>query len=299
MVSQLVVIRAAEACDRPIEGLPWLSLYWLDGLMKRVRWPTHINLLGRMRTFQIRRPHPAIDGSLPARLPSFKNSLQEFAYDPPLTIYGKLMCKLASEYLQQTKGNFGARLGGAAYSSPCLCCIQTLDVLLTNLGDHDTKIRVEPGLADFVDHHGYERVPNFYTTEHFALLKITRVDKSYQPIFQLSAWRSSETRANFSDRQRKVVESLFDSHKGEILLMVTQGANLVAISYTMRRMQMDSDLTMTMLKRLPKLSCCTMEKEGGVFKLVKPLLLPLRCPRSGYLQWNEWDDTISHPEEEE
>ncbi|CDW58229.1 His Phos 1 domain containing protein [Trichuris trichiura] len=299
MVTQLLVIRAAESCDRPIEGLPWIYLYWPDGLMKRVRWPVHANFLGRIRTFQIKKSHPAIDGSLPARLPAFANSLQEFIYDPPLTIYGKLMCKLASEYLLQTKANFGSCLGGVAYCSPCLCCIQTLDVLLTNLGDQETKIRIEPGLADFVDHHGFERAPTFYTTEQFGLLKITRVDKNYHPIFQISAWKSSESRAAFCDRQKKVVDSLFDVHKGDVLLLVTQGPNLAAISHALRKMPLEMDITVPMLKKVPKLACCTMEKEGAIFKLVRPLLPPLKCPKSGYLQWDEWDDTIQHGEEEE
>ncbi|KAI8514781.1 Ubiquitin-associated and SH3 domain-containing protein B [Branchiostoma belcheri] len=161
-------------------------------------------------------PH---DLNLPRKLPSREGSPLSFAEDSPLTEMGWFQARLTGEAMRRT----GVHIS-QVYSSPSLRCVQTADAVLDALGLRPSmKIRVEPGLFEWLHFYKTSGLPKFMTMKEFVDFGLN-VDPAYHPTVKVSDWSWTEGIEQYYKRNHSVVQSILGSTEGNILICAHAGS---------------------------------------------------------------------------
>ncbi|XP_078674734.1 LOW QUALITY PROTEIN: ubiquitin-associated and SH3 domain-containing protein B-like [Branchiostoma floridae x Branchiostoma belcheri] len=161
-------------------------------------------------------PH---DLNLPRKLPSREGSPLSFAEDSPLTEMGWFQARLTGEAMRRT----GVHIS-QVYSSPSLRCVQTADAVLDALGLRPSmKIRVEPGLFEWLHFYKTSGLPKFMTMKEFVDFGLN-VDPAYHPTVKVSDWSWTEGIEQYYKRNHAVVQLILGSTEGNVLICAHAGS---------------------------------------------------------------------------
>ncbi|KAJ6667643.1 hypothetical protein lerEdw1_016764 [Lerista edwardsae] len=209
------------------------------------------------------------DLNFPASLPSRKDGIKSFEYDPPLSSCGIFQSRLIGEGLLEKKVQVSS-----IYSSPALRCIQTAQIVLEGLHlEQETKIRIEPGLFEWTKWESFTVVPSFMTQKELTEINYS-IDTTYKCNFPLSALMPSEAYEDYVKRCSSSIKQIIDSCTTEgTILMVGHGSSLDAFTRPLLGLpSRDSKDFAQLVRKIPSLGMCFCEEiqEGKTWQMINP-----------------------------
>ena len=155
-----------------------------------------------------------INLNMPVSLPRRRNPFRDFIGDSPITEIGGSQARLTGEALAANDC-----LAQYCYSSPSLRCIQTAHNLLQGMGlEGRVKIRIEPGLFEFLGWYERGGLPTFFNPSEMLVhedeeVNLFNLDKNYRPIISLDKLSRDEKYLDYYNRSFKVTQQITDKHK--------------------------------------------------------------------------------------
>ncbi|VDP08096.1 unnamed protein product [Soboliphyme baturini] len=217
------------------------------------------------------------DLNIPMKLLTRTNGPMEFRYDPPLTEIGYAMAQLIGR---------GAKLSNVKvdyiYSSPAMSCLQTAHGFLKSFPKSKLKIRVEPGLFDFM---AWYRATNMgWLTVQQLVNNSYEVDESYVPIMtsdEVFDKASNESIVEYYQRSAKVINKIIKQHseKPVAIALFAHATSLDAISHELmqRRLLPTMDQMIKTPEYYPYNAAMALEQraDGAKWQLMPSALPPI------------------------
>ncbi|UJR21735.1 hypothetical protein I4U23_024810 [Adineta vaga] len=191
---------------------------------------------------------------LPESVPS-RASIYDFALDPPLTFKGLKDAYHTGTVLREKNIDIHY-----CYSSPSLGCVQTATKLLEGLqSHHKLKIRIEPGLLEYITPYTTDETINDLTIPRFLTKKELLenqypIEKNYHEQMNISDISPLETEFDYYERSHHVTTSIQKLHENELITQIQQ-----------EQVSVQDHLHILFIAHAPTLETCTRKLCGGKF----------------------------------
>ncbi|XP_015180456.1 PREDICTED: protein UBASH3A homolog isoform X4 [Polistes dominula] len=143
------------------------------------------------------------DLNMPKVIPT--RNINEFKHDGPITSIGELQARLMGDAIKSSKMQVDA-----AFTSPFLRCIQTLNNILKGL-ELDLPIKIEPGLTEWLAWYP-AGVPTWMTPEELINAGYN-VDTNYNHIIKMKDLTIKETSTQYYERSYKLIKHIIENTK--------------------------------------------------------------------------------------
>ncbi|GBP16663.1 Protein UBASH3A homolog [Eumeta japonica] len=222
------------------------------------------------------------DLNMPLKLAERAGGKENYALDTPLTRVGWLQAYLVGEGLRLAKIEITH-----VYSSLALRCVETAQAFLEGLqADPSVKIRVEPGLFEYLHWHS-KALAQFMTPLELQKAGYN-IDMNYKPYVDLGT-DTSETVEEFYGRGEKAMHSAYKDTEAEggNMIFVGHASTLDTLWQTMQRYNGDADAPpYTINKHLVRVPYCALAAmRDKPFQLVPPPCPPSINTSSARFDW--------------
>ncbi|XP_020041436.2 ubiquitin-associated and SH3 domain-containing protein A isoform X1 [Castor canadensis] len=251
------------------------------------------------------------DLNVPRSLPRRSNGIKDFENDPPLSSCGIFQSRLAGEALLDS----GIRVT-AVFASPALRCVQTAKHILEeqripgppsrkdrgtreqNWRDQELKlerklkIRVEPGIFEWMKWEASKTTPAFMTLEELKEANFN-VDPEYRPAIPSSSLMPAESYEDYVDRCAVSMGRIIGSCPPDmgVILIVSHSSALDSCTRPLLGLPpRECGDFAQLVRKIPSLGMCFCEenKEQGQWELVNPPVKTLTHGSNSAFNWRNW-----------
>lgn len=159
------------------------------------------------------------DPQMPLTLAARSGGPHDYTDDTPITASGYAFCVRTGELLRER-----GIVVNYAYSSPAYRCVQTTQGIIEGLDAKEMKIRIEPGLFQWM-HWCKHGLPPFMNAEQFNRAGFS-IDLSYKAIDDAAKFDEKETLLDYYNRSFALVRGILDSHPEGTILLVGHAGSL-------------------------------------------------------------------------
>nr|XP_048307239.1 ubiquitin-associated and SH3 domain-containing protein A isoform X1 [Myodes glareolus] len=228
------------------------------------------------------------DLNFPRSLPRRSSGIKDFENDPPLSSCGIFQARLAGEALLDS----GIRVT-AVYVSPALRCVQTAKHILEELKlEKKLKIRVEPGVFEWMKWEASKATPNFLTLEELKEANFN-VDPDYRPAFPRCSLMPAESYDQYVERCTVSIGQVISTCPQDmgVTLIVSHSSALDSCTRPLLRLPpRECGDFAQLVRKIPSLGMCFCEEdiEEGKWELVNPPVKTLTHGANSAFNWKNW-----------
>ncbi|XP_027785153.2 ubiquitin-associated and SH3 domain-containing protein A isoform X1 [Marmota flaviventris] len=228
------------------------------------------------------------DLNFPRSLPQRSSGIKDFENDPPLSSCGIFQSRLAGGALMDS----GVRLT-AVFTSPALRCVQTAKHILEELKlEKKMKIRVEPGIFEWMKWEASKSTPAFMTRQELKEASFN-VDPDYRPAFPLCSLLPAESYEEYVNRCAVSVHQILSAcpQDAGIILIVSHGSALDSCTRPLLGLPpRDCGDFAQLVRKIPSLGMCFCEenKAEGKWELATPPVKTLTHGANSAFDWRNW-----------
>ncbi|XP_008825635.1 ubiquitin-associated and SH3 domain-containing protein A [Nannospalax galili] len=228
------------------------------------------------------------DLNFPPSLPRRSNGIKDFENDPPLSSCGIFQSRLAGDALLDS----GIRVT-AVFTSPALRCVQTAKHILEELKlEKKLKIRVEPGLFEWMKWEASKATPSFLTLDELKGASFN-VDPDYRPAFPRCSLMPAESYDQYVDRCALSVGQIVSTSPQDlgVILIVSHGSALDSCTRPLLGLPpRECGDFAQLVRKIPSLGMCFCEenREEGKWELVNPPVKTLTHGANAAFNWRNW-----------
>ncbi|XP_047421339.1 ubiquitin-associated and SH3 domain-containing protein A isoform X1 [Sciurus carolinensis] len=228
------------------------------------------------------------DLNFPRSLPRRSSSIKDFENDPPLSSCGIFQSRLAGEALMDS----GIRLA-AVFTSPALRCVQTARHILEELRlEKKMKIRVEPGIFEWMKWEASKSTPTFMTWQELKEANFN-MDPDYRPAFPLCSLLPAESYEEYVNRCSVSMRQILSACPQDVgvILIVSHGSALDSCTRPLLGLPpRDCADFAQLVRKIPCLGMCFCEesKEEGKWELAHPPVRTLTHGSNSAFDWRNW-----------
>ncbi|XP_043490897.1 protein UBASH3A homolog isoform X1 [Polistes fuscatus] len=215
------------------------------------------------------------DLNMPKVIPT--RNIDEFKHDGPITSVGELQARLIGDAIKSSKIQVDA-----AFTSPFLRCIQTLNNILKGL-ELDIPIKIEPGLTEWLAWYP-AGVPTWMTPTELINAGYN-VDTNYNHIIEVKDLTIKETSTQYYERSYKLIKHIIENTKGNILI-VGHASTLSALTKQLTGGEIPPPSEITKIaQKISYLACAVTSKESNGWQLQAPPFPPITHTSNSKFDW--------------
>ncbi|CAH1126437.1 unnamed protein product [Ceutorhynchus assimilis] len=223
------------------------------------------------------------DLNMPISLPERRGGSTAYLKDSPLTNVGVFEAKLVGEALREQNITIDQ-----VYCSPSYRCLQTCDSVLRGFNRRDElKIKVEPGLFEWMAWYPAASVPTWMTSTEFINAGFN-IDESYVPfVAEQELKERTESCEQYYMRSAFVTRSvLSDSNSRGNILLIGHTATLDTCSRELigKPARNGNDMA-KIIQKVPYCSIIEVTGQGNDWQIVEPPCMPLTHSTNQRFDW--------------
>ncbi|XP_018328466.1 protein UBASH3A homolog isoform X2 [Agrilus planipennis] len=223
------------------------------------------------------------DLNMPVVLPERKTGPTAYKKDSPLTQIGLYQARLVGEALRDSDSNIHH-----VYCSPSFRCVQTCAEVLRGLGREDIKMKIEPGLFEWLVWYP-EGLPEWLTPNELINFGYN-IDVEYKPFVPMEELAERrETCESFYTRSSFVTKKVLETHSLGDVFFVGHAATLdVCTRELIGGKPRSSNEMSKLLPKVPYCSVTVVENKGENWEHVEPPLPPIMHSNNQRFDWKLW-----------